>query len=151
MIKYSLKCDQDHCFESWFQSAKAFDTLKASGLLTCAVCGSAQVEKAMMMPRVTTARKKAKEPEAAPKVPAKPSLAEPASDMERAISELRKKVEENSTWVGKDFAKEARAIHEGDAPERPIWGEAKFDDAKSLLEEGVPVAPLPFGPKSSAN
>ena len=151
MIKYTLKCDQNHTFESWFQSAEAFDTLKQSGHLSCAVCGSSDVSKAMMMPRVTTARKKAQAPAPQETQAPPPALAEPASEMEVKIAEMRKQVEENSTWVGKDFAKEARAIHDGDAPERPIWGEAKFDDAKSLIEDGVPVAPLPFGPKSKAN
>lgn len=146
MIKYSLKCDQDHVFDSWFQSAEAFDTLKSAGHLTCAICGSSHVEKAMMVPQIAPARKTAVVP-----AKEKPSLSEPASEMERAMAELRKKVEENSVWVGKDFAQEARAIHSGDAPDRPIWGEAKFSDAKALVEDGVPVAPLPFGPKSKAN
>ena len=145
MIKYALKCDANHAFESWFQSADAFDKLKAAGHLSCAVCGSGNVEKALMKPRVTTARKKAKAPEGEGQQPA------PKMPTEMELAEMRKQVEENSTWVGGDFAKEARAMHDGEAPERAIWGEAKLDEAKSLIEDGIPVAPLPFGPKSKSN
>lgn len=73
-----------------------------------------------------------------------PSLSEPASPAEQAIAEMRKQVEKNSTYVGNDFASEARAMHEGEAPERQIHGEAKPEDAKKLVEDGIPVVPLPF-------
>ena len=146
MIQYSLKCDQDHSFESWFQSGEAFDKLKAAGHVTCAVCGSGDVRKAIMAPRVTTARKKA--------APVRPNDQAPSprqDDMAKAMAEMRKQIEDNSTWVGKDFATEARSMYLGDTPERAIWGEANFEDAKSLIDDGVPVAPLPFGPKSKSN
>jgi hypothetical protein len=64
--------------------------------------------------------------------------------LERAVSELRKQVEANSSYVGGKFAQEARAMHLGDAPERAIHGEAKPEEARALLEEGVPLVPLPF-------
>lgn len=137
MIQYSLRCDSDHRFDSWFQSGAAFDKLKAAGLVTCSVCGSAQVEKAIMAPRVRPARS------AAAPQPEKP-LSAPASEAERAIAELKRKVEENSEYVGPDFARQARAMHDGDTPERAIHGEAKPDEARKLLEDGIPVLPLPF-------
>ena len=71
--------------------------------------------------------------------------------LKRSLAELRRKVEENSDYVGKDFAREARKIHLGDAPERAIYGEAKPDEAKALIEDGVPVAPLPFIPSRKTN
>lgn len=135
MIKYALKCEAGHVFESWFQSAEAFDTLKKAGHVTCAVCGNVHVEKAMMAPQVT----------------AKRALSEPASETEEKIAALRKHVEENSTYVGGSFAKEARAMHDGDAPARAIWGEAKPQEAKALIEDGVPVAPMPFIPREKTN
>ncbi|MBO9473520.1 DUF1178 family protein [Shimia sp. R10_1] len=149
MINYTLKCAEGHRFDSWFQSAEAFDKLKASGMVACAVCGDTQVEKAMMAPRVRPARKAAsKAPEQeAPRAEAKPApgaLSAPASPAEQALRDLRKHVEANSDYVGKDFASEARAMHEGSTPERAIYGEAKPEEAKALIEEGVPVAPLPF-------
>lgn len=78
-------------------------------------------------------------------------LAAPASALEEKLAALRRHVEETSDYVGTDFATEARAIHLGEAPERPIWGEARPDEARALVEEGVPVAPLPFMGKARAN
>jgi hypothetical protein len=73
-------------------------------------------------------------------------MAKAVTEREKALAELRRAVEENSEYVGLSFAAEARAIHDGDAPERPIWGEAKPAEAKALIEDGIPVAPLPFLP-----
>lgn len=162
MIQYSLKCTDGHSFDSWFQSAAAFDKLAAAGLVSCAVCGGAQVEKAIMAPRVRPGRKAVSavgEPEPQAAAPAAPAavpaaaaaapagpgmLSRPAGEVEQAIAELRKKVEANSDYVGGNFVQEARAMHLGEAPERAIHGEAKLEDARELIEEGVPVMPLPF-------
>ncbi len=144
MIQYSLKCDQDHQFDSWFQSAEAYEKLKSAGMVTCAVCDSKTVEKSIMTPRVVSARKKAVEPP-------KGALSQPASPAEQAMAALKKQVEENSEYVGMNFAREARDIHDGTAPERPIYGEAKPEEAKKLIEDGVPVAPLPFTPGRKSN
>ncbi|MFP4328980.1 MAG: DUF1178 family protein [Paracoccaceae bacterium] len=141
MIHYALKCDQDHRFESWFQSASAFDKLQDAGMVACAVCGSTAVEKAVMAPAVSGAGEPAETAE--PAVPARP-LKTPAHPAELALRRLRAYVEQHSEDVGRDFAREARAIHAGEAPERPIHGEAKPSEARALMEEGVPVAPLPF-------
>lgn len=145
MIHYALKCADGHSFDSWFQSASAFDKLLAGGLVTCAVCGSVSVEKAVMTPRVSSSRGQAAAPG-----PARP-LSGPASPAEQALAELRRRVEDNSDYVGRKFAAEARAIHEGTAPERAIWGEARADEARALVEDGVPVAPLPFMPSRKTN
>ncbi len=108
----------------------------------------------MMAPRVRPARSAAAKPQEAPAPqPAestpKPALTPgplgaPASAAEQALKELRTQVEANSDYVGKDFASEARAMHDGEAPERAIYGEAKVEEAKALIEDGVPVTPLPF-------
>lgn len=132
MIRYTLTCAQGHSFDSWFQSAAAFDSLHDGGHLACTTCGDSAVAKALMAPAVATA-------------PAAPS------PQEQALSALRRKVEEESDYVGLSFASEARAIHDGDAPERAIWGEARIDEARRLLEDGIPVAPLPFVPTRKAN
>lgn len=153
MIQYTLKCDKNHQFDSWFQSAEAFDKLKAAGMVACAVCGSSQVEKAIMAPRVRPARSAVSTPgEAEATPPAQPApLSQPASPAEQALAELKREVEKNSDYVGADFAREARAMHEGDVPERSIYGEAKPDEAKALIEDGIPVAPLPFRPGRKSN
>jgi hypothetical protein len=138
LIRYTLSCDKDHRFDSWFQSSNAFDTLALGGHLSCAVCGSVAVTRAMM----------------SPSVPAKgraSDLKTSTSDAEKALTKLRKHVEDNSDYVGPSFADEARKMHDGDAPERAIWGEANFADAKKLIEDGIPVAPLPFMPKRKTN
>ena len=139
MIRYTLKCSDDHEFDSWFQSADAFDRLLGAGHVSCAICGTSEVEKVLMAPAVRPARKAA-----AP-------LSAPASPAEEALAKMRRAVEENSDYVGMNFAAEARAIHEGEAPERSIYGEARADEAKKLIEDGVPVAPLPFLPRTKAN
>lgn len=136
MIRYSLKCSEGHSFDSWFASSNAYERLIAAGALNCAICGGGNVSKAIMAPRV------AKGDEPAPDDV--PSLRQPASPAEQALRELRRKIEENSEDVGRNFANEARAIHEGDAPERSIYGEARTEDARALIEDGVPVAPLPW-------
>ncbi len=171
MIQYALKCSDGHRFESWFQSAAAFDKLAGAGHLSCAVCGGSKVEKAIMAPRVRPGRKAvsalgepapetAPDSEAAaptPSAPANvPQMPTPAAQevpqqVQEALAELRKKVEANSDYVGNDFVSEARAMHLGEAPERAIYGEAKLEDAKELIEDGVPVVPLPFIPGRKTN
>lgn len=150
MIQYALKCSNGHSFDSWFQSAEAFDKLAAAGMVTCAVCGSAEVEKAIMTPRVRPARN-AVAPIATPPEPAPIDMATPAPEVEQALAKLRDVVEKNSDYVGNEFASEARKMHVGDAPERAIYGEAKPEEARALIEDGVPVAPLPFIPSRKTN
>jgi len=139
MIRYSLKCDNGHTFESWFASAAAYDSLRAGGHVACVECGSAEVEKALMTPAVSASGTDA------------PPAWSMRTALEQRLAQLRREIEENSDYVGDRFASEARAIHAGDAPDRPIWGEAKLSDAKALLDEGVPIAPLPFVPRSKTN
>ena len=138
MIRYTLICDQDHRFESWFQSSSAFDALAAANHLACAVCGSANVTRAMMAPPVPSKSNKA-------------DLKTPLSHAEAALAKMRADVEANSDDVGLSFAQEARKMHDGDVPERAIHGTANLDEAKKLIEDGVPVAPLPFMPKRKTN
>lgn len=145
MIKYTLKCSDGHQFDSWFADATAFDTLQAAGHVACAICGQTDVTKAIMAPRVRTARESAKPAAAAP------DLAQPRTEAEKALAAMRKSVEENATYVGGNFASEALAQHLGEQPDRPIWGEANREEAKRLIDDGVPVAPLPFIPTRKAN
>jgi hypothetical protein len=145
MIRYSLKCEAGHGFDSWFRSADAFASLQAAGQVACPVCGSTEVGKALMAPAVQPDRN------AAVAEPARPDLSAPASDLEEKIAALRRQIEENSDYVGMNFATEARRIHAGEAPERAIHGGAKPDEARAMIEEGLPVAPLPFLPARKVN
>lgn len=141
MIRYKLRCADGHEFDSWFQSAAAYDALADGGRLTCGLCGGGGVTKALMAPQVAIAD----EPAGAG------ALTPPASPMEEALAAMRRHVEDNSEYVGLNFAAEARAIHDGERPERSIHGEARWDEAKKLIEDGVPVAPLPFMPVRKVN
>jgi hypothetical protein len=149
MIRYSLRCAGDHAFESWFKGADAFAALQAAGQVACPVCGSAEIRKDLMAPAVRSARKAATAPLSTPQT--RPDLSAPASELEEKIAALRRQIEENSEYVGMNFAAEARAMHAGDAPGRAIHGEAKPEDARALIEEGLPVAPLPFLPARKVN
>ena len=142
MIRYSLRCDQGHDFDGWFRSSDGFETLRAAGQVNCAICGSAKVEKALMAPRVAHGGEGA---------PDSPDLHSPRDGHEAALEKLRRHVEANSDYVGMSFAAEARAMHEGAAPERAIHGEAGLEDARKLIEDGIPVAPLPFRARQRAN
>lgn len=146
MIQYTLKCSKGHTFDSWFQSASAFDKLVGAKMVSCAICGTHEVDKAIMAPRVRPARDAAPEPAGDQK-----PLSTPASPEQAALAQLKEHVEQNSDYVGMNFATEARAMHDGDTPARPIHGEAKLDEAKKLIEDGVPVAPLPFRPTRKTN
>ncbi|PRY94439.1 hypothetical protein BCF33_0026 [Hasllibacter halocynthiae] len=147
MIRYTLRCAEGHVFESWFQDAAAYDRLALSGALACATCGGGGVEKSLMAPKVRPARKAAEAPvetSVGAKAPAKPMGAGMPDKLVRAMAELRAHVEAGTDDVGKDFARQARAMHEGEIEDRPIRGEATADEARSLLEDGVPALPLPF-------
>jgi hypothetical protein len=156
MIRYTLTCRDGHGFDSWFQNADAFGALQSAGQLACPVCGVTEVEKALMAPAVVQTRSTSAGtvPEAPPPEgpsPSRPSLAGPQSELEAAIAALRRQIEENSDYVGMNFAAEARRMHEGEGPVRAIHGEARPEDAQKLIEDGVPVAPLPFLPARKVN
>ncbi len=145
MIRYSLTCPKDHAFDSWFQSASAYDTLRAAGHLVCPICGDAAVTKTLMAPNVRPARKAGAGPNATS------ALSQPQNPTEQAFAEMRKQIEDNSEYVGLNFVTEARRMHDGHIDERSIYGEAKADEARALMEDGVPVAPLPFLPTRKTN
>ena len=134
MIRFHLKCDQGHAFESWFQSGGAYDKLVAAGMVSCTTCGTNKISKSMMAPAVSTST----------------AVTAPKAN-EAALAALREKVESTSDYVGGRFAREARDMHDGLVPERPIYGEAKPHEAKKLLEDGIPVLPLPFMPRKKTN
>jgi len=139
MIRYDLRCDKGHEFDGWFRSSEGFETLRKAGQVACTHCGSVAVEKVLMAPGVATSPRPGRD------------LHSPRNEQEAALEKLRNHIEKNSDYVGMSFAEEARAMHEGDAPSRAIHGEARLDEAKKLLEDGIPVAPLPFRSRQRAN
>ena len=142
MIRYALRCIVEHEFEAWFSSSEGFDEQAAKGLVECPMCGSKAVTKAIMAPMVRTTKGK----------DAPASLAEAQQAVAEALHRLRRHVETTHDYVGSGFASEARDIHEGMAPDRPIYGEATPDEVRGLVEDGVLVAAVPvFSPPSATD
>lgn len=129
MIRYALRCERDHAFEAWFGSSDDYDAQAAAGSVECPFCASRRVAKQIMAPAVRTSE-------------ASPSPA-PRDMMMEAASAIRKKIETDFDYVGDAFAREARAIHEGESETRSIYGEATSAEIKALEADGVPCAPLP--------
>lgn len=129
MIRYALVCDQAHEFEAWFSNSAAYDDQVERDLVECPHCGTTRVRKALMAPAVSTSRSKEARSEAR-------QLAEIAS-------QVRAHIRKNFDYVGSDFASEARQMHAGDKPERLIYGETTPEESRQLIEDGVPVSPLP--------
>lgn len=145
MIVYDLSCELGHRFEGWFASSADFEDQRARGLLCCPSCGTSDVTKAPMAPAVPAkgnARQEVLPPETRPmaNTPMPPEVQQALKALAKAQAEALK----NSTWVGDKFAEETRKMHYGERDEAPIHGQASLAEAKALIEEGVPVAPLPF-------
>jgi len=164
MIRYSLRCERDHSFESWFQSSGAYDTQVKRKLVSCPVCGSSKVEKAIMAPRIVSKKGRERHQEAVPAptptpaAPAEATSTPPAQgstplmmaqerELRAKLKELRDHIVKNADNVGEKFPNEARKMHYGEIEHRPIYGEASPDEARALIEEGVEVSPLPVLPE----
>jgi hypothetical protein len=157
MIRYALRCDKDHTFESWFQSSSAYESQVKRKLVTCPLCGSAKVDKAIMAPRIVGKKGRGRAtpppepattatPEATPSESTSLMMAQ-EKELRTKLKELRDHIVKNADNVGERFANEARAMHYGDKEHRPIYGEASPDEAKSLIDEGIEVSPLPTLPE----
>lgn len=146
MIRFALHCSQDHAFEAWFRSGEAFERQVDEGQVACPACGDRAVRKAVMAPAVV--RSKGSRAESAPKPEAK--LEDPrarAMLLAALARKLREHVEKNFEDVGERFPEEVRRMHHGEAEARDVYGRATLSEAKELLEEGIPVCPLPEVPK----
>jgi hypothetical protein len=168
MIRYALACDQGHTFESWFQNSAAYDKQAKQSLVTCPVCGSAKVEKAMMAPNLASGSAEAAGPQPPGPSPAPPSptppplqpapmppmppknpvamMSPPERELRQKLKELRDHITKNARYVGPQFPEEARKIHYGETEHRSIYGEASPEEAKELHEEGIEFHPLPILP-----
>jgi len=136
MIKYRLACDGGHEFEGWFRCGAAYDEQAAKGQISCPHCGSLAVTKAIMAPNVATRAGLASAPETSKEAKA-------AEQVRALMRQLRAAVEEKADYVGPRFAEEARKIHYDESEPRGVYGEASAEEAKALVEEGIPVLPLP--------
>lgn len=141
MIVFDLRCSQAHVFEAWFGSSASYQEQRERGLLSCPFCGDGDVVKAVMAPNV--AAKGNTRPAASSATDAPPNPAAIKAAM-RAMAAAQAKALAGSEWVGTAFPERARAMHAGELPAGPIHGQTSLAEAKSLIDEGVAVAPLPF-------
>ncbi len=155
MIKYTLVCDASHEFESWFPGSESYEEQARRGFVECPLCQSTKVSKAIMAPHV--ARKDRDAMPAVASAPAVPAVASPPQQvalldekqqhLRAMIRELHEKIVASSDDVGASFPEEARKMHDGETPVRSIRGKATFEEARSLLEDGIPVMPIPDLPE----
>lgn len=136
MIVYSLQCTAGHQFDGWFRDSAAFDAQTAGHEVSCPVCGSVEVSKALMAPAVRSSKKR----EAVQAT----DMAEAQAAVMQALKAVRREVEANCDYVGSQFAEEARRIHYGEADKRGIYGEASADEAAELVDEGIEVGQVPW-------
>ncbi|GGY39668.1 DUF1178 family protein [Parvularcula lutaonensis] len=135
MIKYSLRCAQDHRFEGWFSSSADFDRQKDEAMLECPACGTSDVSKALMAPAIVKGGVSASK--------AKNAIEAISQEWNEVARRAKDYVEKNFENVGKRFPEEARRIHYGETDPKPIFGEATPKEVKELKDEGVQVAPVP--------
>ena len=148
MIKFALRCGRGHEFNSWFQSGEAFETQTLAGRVQCPLCHATDVTKAIMAPAIASqSESQSDKPPPPGEAHANLALLDPRDRESRAlITALRKRIFDEAEDVGTRFAHEARKIHDGLVPPRPIHGQANFDDARALIEEGIDILPVPALP-----
>lgn len=162
MIVFDLSCRAGgHRFEGWFGSSDDFAHQQERGLVTCPVCGSAEVEKAVMAPNVgrkgnqlpAVAAKRTDPPAQVPAPMTGGQLPAPVAEALRSLAKAQAEALKSSRWVGQSFAEDARAMHYGEKDVEAIHGQATPDEARALIEEGVEVAPIlfPIAPPGEAN
>ncbi len=142
MILYDLRCKDGHGFEGWFRDSAAYDTQAKARKISCPICGSKKVEKALMAPRLGRRRREA---DNAPSTPEKVVNVQQA-EMLKALRSLRTQIESNCDYVGERFPEEARRIHYGETEQRGIYGEASDGEAEALKDEGITVSRVPWVP-----
>lgn len=149
MIRYALVCNAGHEFESWFRSGSDYDRQRAERMVSCPACGSASIEKQVMRPSIARRdREPARRgtPAAQPETPL--TVASPQErELRNKLRELREHVTRNADYVGDKFPELARRMHYEETERRSIYGEAKPDEVRTLLEDGVEVHPLPVLPE----
>lgn len=135
MIRYALVCGDGHEFEAWFRNSEDYDRQAESGLVECPWCASRTVTKQVMAPAVSTGERRERM--------IKPAAGDGPPDFDSVARKVQAHIRANFDYVGDRFAERARAMHRGDAPDRPIYGETTAEESAALREEGVPCAPLP--------
>ena len=150
MIKYSLKCVEEHCnknepFDGWFQNSASFEEQIDAGYVSCPYCGSLNIKKNLMSPSVKSTKEKS------PNVISKNVKHSEMNnnsykqiDMMVMLRNLKKEIQNNAEFVGNNFTKEAKAIHEGKSKERAIYGQADAKDLEELKSKNIDVINIPW-------
>ena len=135
MIKYNLKCENNHEFESWFSTSDEFDKLKRKKLLECIYCSSKIIKKSIMAPMVSVANKKNNELN---------DLNQSVKLEKENLLKIRKYIEKNFEYVGKNFSKKVREIYYDKKTEKTIYGTTTSKERKELEEEGIDLISIPW-------
>ena len=130
MIRFTLRCNEEHEFEGWFRSSEAFEAQQQAGEIACPTCGDTRIEKALMAPNIGRSHKNV------------PALS--PAQMRAMLVELRRQVETKCDYVGERFAEEARKIHYGEVDPHGIYGEATPEELRELAEEGIEFGRIPW-------
>ncbi len=161
MIVFDLKCEDNHIFEAWFQNSEAYEAQAGQGQVECPFCGNSNISKSLMSPNITAKGSRdgvidfsptdiMEDHMVAASANVPDSMQASADDVKRALDHMhttmkkyRNHVKKECEYVGEDFAREARAIHDGEAENRGIYGEASLEDTEELLNDGIDILPVP--------
>ncbi|MBY0530807.1 MAG: DUF1178 family protein [Xanthobacteraceae bacterium] len=145
MIRYDLHCEAGHGFESWFRSSGDYDVQRKRKLVECPVCGSHDIEKQIMAPRLKRTDKAPRAKQSEEKAPVA-MMSPQEAEFRQKLKELRDHVTKNAENVGEKFPELARQMHNEEIERRSIYGEASAEEVKSLLDDEVDIHPLPLLP-----
>ena len=135
MIKYNLKCHNDHEFESWFSNSKEFDKLNKKGLLECIFCSSKKINKSIMAPTILNSKEKNYQIDIINKV---------SKGKKNELLNIRKYIEKNFEYVGKDFSKKVREVYYDKKSKKAIYGTTTPKEREELAEEGIDLLSIPW-------
>ena len=141
MIKFDLRCDNDHIFEASFDDSGSFEKQRKKKLIDCTYCGSSYVFKSVMAPNISSKSNSLGK--------LKRNQEKVFANYNQKIKKLKEEIEKNYIYVGKNFPEEARKIHYGEKEDKPIYGEATEKESNDLIEEGIPLIRLPFEKKQN--
>ncbi len=140
MIKYNLKCNLGHEFESWFADSKEFDNLKKKNLLECIFCSSRKIKKSIMSPMITGIKN-------SPEL--KKHISESLKYEKKKLIQLRKFIENNFEYVGENFSKKVREVYYDKKSKKTIYGTTTPKERKELEEEGIDLFSIPWVSKDN--
>ena len=135
MIKYNLKCHNDHEFESWFSNSKEFEKLNKKDLLECIFCSSKKINKSIMAPTILNSKEKNYQLDITNK---------DFKGEKNKLLNIRKYIEKNFEYVGKDFSKKVREVYYDKKSKKAIYGTTTTEEREELAEEGIDLLPIPW-------